>query len=111
MIRSLAAICLCICALAGTARGDESYESLLKYAPASANVIALIDIKGAFASPLAKKENWLEKGQPNNRGGLGFLPLDADIVVIAADVNLNSMRRNFQVDLVKLRKNVPSMGD
>jgi hypothetical protein len=111
MFRAILSIGLITCVLAGSARADGPYDSLLKYVPSNTNVIALIDIKGAFASPLAKKENWLEKGQPNNRGGLGFLPAEADTVVIASDINFNKLTRQFQVGLVKLRKNVPGMNE
>jgi hypothetical protein len=107
MIRSIFAIC-CFAIPSAAANAAGPYDELLKYVPSSTNTIALIDIKGAFVSPLAKKENWLEKGQPNNRGGLGFLPPDAEMVVIASEVNLNTMSRGFQVGLVKLR-NVPPM--
>ena len=108
MLRMMIAITCVVCASVGVLHAEGPYDSLLKYAPGDANVLALIDVKGAFSSPLAKKENWAEKGQPNNRGGLGFLPSDAELVAIAAEVHLNSMRRNFEVGLIKLR-NVPPM--
>lgn len=108
MLRFILPICCVVCASAGVLRAQGPYDSLLKYAASDGNVLALIDVKGAFASPLAKTENWAEKGQPNNRGGLGFLPSDAELVAISADVNLNTMRRNFEVGLIKLR-NVPPM--
>jgi hypothetical protein len=104
-------MCLSLCVVSGNARADGPYDSLLKHAPANSNVIALIDIKGAFASPLSKKENWLEKGQASNRGGLGFLPVESETAVIASDVNFKSMTRQFQVGLVKLRRNVPPMAE
>jgi len=110
MLRSLLALVCVVFASAGIAGADGPYDSLLKYAPANINVLALCDVKGAYSSSLAKKENWAEKGQPDNRGGLGFLPSDSDKVVIASDVNLNTMTRNFQVGLVKVR-NVPPMGE
>lgn len=110
MLRSILAITCFILASGGRAYADGPYDDLLRFAPNNTNTIALIDVKGAHNSPLAKKENWAEKGQVNNRGGLGFLPPDAEKVVISADTNLNMMTRNFQVGLVKLR-NVPPMGD
>jgi hypothetical protein len=91
-----------------TVLAAEPYEELLKYASPQTNTLALLDIKGAFSSSLAKREQWLEKGQPNNRAGLGFITSDAEKVVIAAEVNLNTLVRDFQVGLVKMH-NVPSM--
>jgi hypothetical protein len=110
MFRSIVALSCVLCTAAGVVRAQGPYEGLLKYAPASANTIALIDVKGAFSSQLAKRENWAEKGQANNRGGLGFVPSGAEQVVIAVDLNLNAMTRNFQIGLVKLR-NVPPMNE
>jgi hypothetical protein len=88
------------------ARAAGPYDGLLKHAP-PANVIALIDAKAAYSSELAKQEQWREKGQPGHRG-LGFVPPDAELVVVAADLNLNSMSRYFQVGLVKAQR-IPSV--
>src|SRR4029077_11086276 len=89
--------------LAGTARAAGPYDDLLKYTPADTNVLALIDVKGAFASPLAKKEKWAEKALADNRGGLGFVPSDAEAVVVASWVNFNTLVRDSQFALVKVR--------
>jgi hypothetical protein len=107
MLRSSIVMCALILS-ACAASGAGPYDDLLKSAPASTNAICLIDVKGAFASAMAKQENWAENGQPNNRGGLGFVPMGAEYLAIAADVNLNTMSRNFQVGLVKMR-NAPTM--
>ena len=40
----------------------------------------------AIAEPLAKTEKWSEKAQSSGRGGLGFIPPDAELVVIAGEV-------------------------
>jgi hypothetical protein len=83
------------------------YETLLKHVTANTNTLALIDVKGALTSPLAKKEKWMEKGQHGNRDGLGFVPADAEQVVIASEINLTTLNRDFQVGLVKVR-NTPT---
>jgi hypothetical protein len=83
------------------------FEPLLKHVSANTNTLALIDVKGAYTSSLAKKELWAEKGRAGNRGGLGFVPADAEQVVIASEINLTTMVRDFQVGLVKVR-NTPS---
>jgi hypothetical protein len=108
MPRIVPVLCCVLFALAGPARAADPYDDLLKYTPQNFNTIAIIDVKGALASPLAKIEKWKEKGQPENRGGLGFVPSDADVVVIAADINLSTMVREGQVGLVKVR-NLPNM--
>ncbi|MBA4062372.1 MAG: hypothetical protein C0501_01450 [Isosphaera sp.] len=95
-------------AAAQPAPAPKPFDDLLKHVTANTNVLALLDVKAAYASPLAKAEKWAEKGQPGNRGGLGFVPADAEAVVVAAEVNLSSIARDFQVGLVKVRE-MPGM--
>jgi hypothetical protein len=94
--------------LSGPASAASPYDDLLKHVPSDTNTLVLIDVKGALNSQLAKVEQWNEKGQRDNRGGLGFVPADAEVVVIAASINMNSMSRDAQLGLVKVR-NVPTM--
>src|SRR5947209_8135501 len=110
MPRLLTTVCSLVLVAAGPARAAGPFDDLLKHAPAHTNAVVLIDVKGAFASPLAKKEKWAEKGQPENRGGLGFVPSDGEVAVIAADINLNAMVREFQAGFVKV-KDLPNMRD
>jgi hypothetical protein len=105
----LAALSWCPPAAAQPAPAPGPFDDLLRHAPADTNVLALLDVKAAYSSPLAKAEKWADKGQPSNRGGLGFVPADAEAVVVAAEVNLSSMSRDFQVGLVKVR-DMPGMG-
>src|SRR5688500_2069508 len=100
---------LFLAATAASAAGP--YDDLLKHAPENANTLLMVDVKGAFASPLSKAEKWTEKGSPDSRGGLGFVPRDATTVVVAAEVNLNALTRDFQVGLVKVSHNVPEVKD
>ena len=84
------------------------YDDLLKHTPADANTLALIDVKAAFASPLAKKEKWKEQGQPGQRSALGFVPGDAERLIIASELNLTTLTRNCQIGIVKVSE-VPIM--
>lgn len=108
MPRFLSALCCLLCVMCITASAAGPFDELLRSASPSTNTIMLIDVKGALSSPLAKKEQWAEKGQGGNRGGLGFVPADAAQVVIASEVNLNSLTRDTQVGVVRVR-NVPTM--
>ncbi|VTT96930.1 Uncharacterized protein OS=Rhodopirellula maiorica SM1 GN=RMSM_03289 PE=4 SV=1 [Gemmataceae bacterium] len=112
MTRSAMALGVVVLALtrAGTAAAGP-YDDLLKHTSQNTNTLVLIDVKGAFASPLAKAEKWAEKGKAGDRAGLGFVPADAELVVISAEVNLNSLDRDFQVGLVKVSHNVPEMAE
>src|SRR4051794_11563911 len=94
--------------LVNPAKAAGPYDDLLKHTPVNTNTLVLIDVKGAFASPLAKAEGWAKLKQANTGGGLGFVPADAEVVVIAAEVNFTTFDRDFQVGLVKVR-NVPTM--
>ena len=110
MSRSTPVVCCLALLLTSSVRAAGPYDDLLKYTPPATNTVVLIDVKSAFASPLATSEKWNEKGQPGNRGGLGFVPSDAELLVITADINLNTMRRDCQVGLVKVN-NLPNMRD
>lgn len=79
------------------------YDELLKHSTANTNALVLIDVKGARASAVAKRENWAEKAQQSGSGGLGFFPADAETVAVVAEVNLTSMVREFQIGLVKVK--------
>src|SRR5580765_4375189 len=79
------------------------YDDLLKHTTPYTNSLVLIDVKAAFASPLAKAEKWAEQTRSNSHGGLGFVPSDAEVIVIAGEVNLTTLVRDFQVGLVKVR--------
>lgn len=106
----IALAALVVFTFASSARAVGPYDDLLKNVPNNTNTLVLIDAQGALASPIAKAEKWAEKGR-NDRGGLGFIPSDAEVVVIAADVNLNSLERACQIGLVKVSHNVPEMRD
>src|SRR5262249_61373316 len=110
MPRSIPAVCCLVLLLSGPALAAGPFDDLLRYADSSTNVIALIDVKGALASPLAQKEKWAEKFRSGGRDGFGFLAMDAEQIVFADEVNLSTLTRDFQVALVKMR-NVPRMNE
>ncbi|HEY1189215.1 MAG TPA: hypothetical protein VGE74_16300 [Gemmata sp.] len=105
MYRSLTAAAVVLaCA---PAAGAGPYDDLLKHSSPNTNALVLIDVKGASASALAKREKWAEKVQQSGHGGLGFFPPDAELVAIAGEVNFTTMNRDFQVGFVKVR-NLPN---
>lgn len=104
----LATFAVLLLVTTGTSRAVAGpYDALLKHAPSQTNAIVLIDVKRAYGSPLAKKENWAAKIQQSGHGGLGFFPPDSELVAIAAEVNLTSMVRDLQVGFVRV-KNLPN---
>lgn len=92
------------------ARAAGPFDDLLIRTSSNTNVLVLVDVKSAFASPLAKAEKWNERVQAGTHGALGFVPPDAEVVVIAGEVNLTTLVRDFQIGLVRVR-NVPSMAE
>jgi hypothetical protein len=102
----VALVVLLACSHCATAAGP--FDDLLKAVPPNTNTLALVNVKAAFDSPLAKKENWALQHQQKYRSGLGFVPADASMVVIASDVNLSVLTRGHQVALVKVR-NTPTI--
>ncbi|MBA4187675.1 MAG: hypothetical protein C0467_06605 [Planctomycetaceae bacterium] len=111
MPRTVLAVGLLLFAFAGTVQAAGPYDDLLKHTTTNTNTLVLIDVKGAMNSALAKAEKWGQNAKNGDRGGLGFVPDDAETVVIAAEVNLNTLVRDFQVGLVKVSHNVPEMRD
>jgi hypothetical protein len=110
MRRSALALVLALSS-AGLTRAAGPFDEFLKHASANTNVIALIDVSGAFSSPLAQAEKWREKTRAGGDGALGFVPADAEAVVITSEVNLNSLTRDFQIGMVRVARNVPQMNE
>ncbi len=103
MIR-FAPLALVVLALPGYATAQGPFESLLADVPPTANTLVLIDVKAAYSSPVAKSEKWSSEYFEKYKSGIGFVPPDAEAVVIASEVNLSSMTREYQVGLVKVSR-------
>lgn len=101
-----AALAVLACAAPAPAAGP--FDELLPAVSPNTNTLVLINVQAAMASPLAKAEKWSEAAQRDSRGAFGFIPPETSVAVIASEVNLSSMSRDFQVGLVRMR-NVPSM--
>jgi hypothetical protein len=86
------------------------YDDLLKSVPPHTNTLVLVDVKAAFASPLARSEKWSDDFFHRYRAGIGFVPPNAEAAVIASETNLTAMTRDHQIGLVKVR-NMPNMRD
>ncbi len=101
---------LAVFAFAPFTQAAGPYDDLLKSVPPNANTLLLINVKSAYASPLAKSENWSSDQFKRYQSGIGFVPPEAERLVIASDVNLSSMTRTAQLGVVKMR-NSPTMAD
>jgi hypothetical protein len=79
------------------------YDDLLKSVPPDTNTLVLVNVKGAYASPLARAEKWSESYFHRYRTGVGFVPPEAEAVVVASNVNLSALTRDHEVALMKLK--------
>ena len=103
MSRILPAV-LVVAAFAPHALAAGPYDDMLKAVPPNANALLLVNVKAAFASPLAKAEDWSGDQVKRYQSGIGFVPADAEVVVIASDVNFSSGVRGSQLGQVKTRQ-------
>jgi hypothetical protein len=102
---AVAAVLLCW-GLPTAAAAADPYDDLLRVVPPGANALALVNVKAAHASPLARAEKWAENHQKKYWSGVGSVPADAELVVVAAEVNLTAMARQHQLGLVRLRNTI-----
>jgi hypothetical protein len=84
------------------------YDDLLRAVPPNTNTLVMVNVKAAFASPLAKSEKWADDYFKRYQSGMAFVPPESEAVVIASEVNLSDMTRDHQIGLVKVR-NLPAM--
>jgi hypothetical protein len=78
------------------------FDTLLSAVPPQVNTLVLVNVKAAYASPLARNEKWADDFYHRYKSGTGFVPPDAEAVVIASTVNLSTMTRDHQIGLVKV---------
>jgi hypothetical protein len=97
-VLSLCAAALLVAAPAHAA--DGKYDRLLPYIPPDSNVLVLVDVKGAYDSPVGKKEKWAEEYKDRYQSGVGFVAPYTGALVIGSVVNLSSMTRDHQVGVV-----------
>lgn len=79
---------------------DGPLSDLAKFVPPDCNSILVIDLKQIQQSKVAVDEKWFESMTAKMETGLGFLP-DAELVLVAANVDLNTMFPRWSVTLLK----------
>lgn len=92
---------LLVALLPAAARAAGPYDDLLNLVPPDTNALVLVNVKAAYATPLAKAEKWAEDYNKRYHAGIGFVPADAEAVAIASTVNLSAMTRDHQIGLVR----------
>jgi hypothetical protein len=101
MIRfALVAAALTTATLPASAAGP--FDDVLPFIPPDSNTLVLLNVKAAFDSPVAKKENWSDNVYQRYKAGIGFVPPDCRTVTIASQVNLTNMTRDHQIGLIRV---------
>jgi hypothetical protein len=110
MIRFATAALALAVAAAATAQPPapaNKFDRFLPYVPPDVNVLVLVDVKAAYDSPIGKNEKWAEEYKARYQSGVGFVAPYSSVVVIGANVNLNSMTRDHQVGVVGVPQQLP----
>ena len=50
------------------------YDDMIRGVPPNTNTLVLVNIKAAYASPLAKADKWADDSYKRYRAGIGFVP-------------------------------------
>lgn len=79
---------------------DGRLSALAKFVPPDCNSILVIDLAQIRQSKVAVDQKWFESMNAKMETGLGFLP-DAELVLVAANVDLNTMFPRWSVTLLK----------
>ena len=89
--------------LGSTSNADEPLSQLLRRVPATANAMAIIDVKAMNESPIGVREGWKDR-----RGAmteeLGLLPRDTGLIVLGAGLDLTNPGRSWSLALVDLER-------
>ena len=86
------------------------FEEMASRVPNSANAIALINVDKVLDSPMAVAEGWREDPVKRFAAGLTSLPCDARQVLLAAQLDLASMRPLWELGMVAV-DHAPSAAD
>lgn len=81
--------------LAGQALGQ--FESCAKWVPESANLMLMVRAKDIYDSELAKKEGWKKDQIKAFESGAAFLPATTERLLIAAQMDLDTMDLAWKV--------------
>jgi hypothetical protein len=108
MPRSLIAILSFLALTAAGRPAGAQFQTLVARIPATANTLVLINVKKIHASPQAQRENWKQKLEQAFASGLVFLPPDAELCVLASQLDFDLMKPAWEIALMEL-ENAPSL--
>jgi len=85
-------------------------EQLANRVPETANSLVVINVKAAYASRLARAQNWKQQGLEAHQAGITAIPSGADDVLMAAEIDFELMKPQWEIAVARVQQ-VPAMQD
>jgi len=89
---------------------EAQLDQLAIRVPSSANALVVIDVKSAYASPLAQAQGWKSNGLRAHQNGMIALPAQAEKFLMAAEMDFEFMQPLWEVAVAYVRQ-LPAMSD
>ena len=113
-LQQLAVLCITLTIQNGTALAQPQQgaqlQQLANRVPDSTNALVVINVKSAYASPLAQAQGWDPQGLQAHRAGMIALPTGAEIFLLAAKMDFEFMQPQWEVAVAHMRS-MPTMDD
>ena len=90
--------------------GHAALTQLARRVPSSANALVIINVRAAYASPLAKAQSWDPSGMQAHQGGMITLPEQAEEFLMAAEMDFEFMQPLWEI-AVAYGRPMPTMED
>lgn len=85
---------------------DPTAELLLRV-PATANVVAIVDVEGLFKSKLGVKESWSRRYYTDYANGMVPFPPTLQTSVLAAHLDAESISANWELGITRFKQPFP----
>ncbi len=80
----------------------EEFSDMIKRVPESANALVMVNATSIFDSPIAKQEGWAANREKRFGAGLTSLPPRASKLLLAANIDIDSMRPTWEVAIAEM---------
>lgn len=99
--------CLLCLLFAAPQFAEAQFQSLVSRVPHDANVLFLLNVEKAMATPLGQNENWAKRHQDLFNAGLIAVPPNCSQMVSAMKLDLDSMQPEWEMSVLKMNVDVP----
>jgi hypothetical protein len=86
--------------------GAPPVDELLARVPNQANVVVVLDVKGAHESPLGKRQEWDKDHQRMTLSGISGIPPKVSKLVVGAELNPSTLENTWEVALAYLDRDI-----